>query len=181
MIREGNNKVSSHRSAGQLRGWGARRPSSWFCVPQTCPLSSLSLGFCIREIGLGSAGFQPDCREIGSWLSSSPATGTWAHYFSSESHFLVCKVGTPHPVSEGCWEDERRRSWDGDPARCATAGVTRSLPQSLSTHVEMSPPQMKKRRPRAWQRCAQGRVEVAGLESESRSVPLNKCMVPDTY
>ena len=40
---------------------------------------------------------------------------------------------------------------------------------------------MKKRRPRARQRCAQGHVEVAGLESESRSVPLNKRMVPDTY
>ena len=112
---------------------GARRPSSWFCVPQTCPLSSLSLGFCIREIGLGSAGFQPDCREIGSWLSSSPATGTWAHYFSSESHFLVCKVGTPHPVSEGCWEDERR--WYTEGASQPIAALWQALLDGALCHL----------------------------------------------
>lgn len=30
----------THRSGGQLRGWGARRPSSWFCVPDLPPFLS---------------------------------------------------------------------------------------------------------------------------------------------
>ena len=63
---------------------------------------------------------------------------------------------------------------------CHRCCHTSPPPKPGHTHGNIPILQVKKLRLRARQRCAQGHVEVADLKSESRPVPLNKRMVPDT-
>ena len=102
-------------AVGKLRGWGDRKPTSWFwasvpiTVPWTSHFTSLSLSFCITEIGLGE--HRLAARLPWDWTLALALTsyGNLGSLLPSLSpHFLVCKMGTPRPTSQGSWEDERR-------------------------------------------------------------------------
>ena len=80
-----------------------------YCVLWTCYFTSLSLSFCIIEIGLGE--HRLAARLPWDWTLALARTsyGNLGSLLPSLSpHFLVCKMGTPCPTSQGCWEDERR-------------------------------------------------------------------------